>query len=108
MEQKKYFNRYNDFKINGELKTQPHIFIGELSSDKFIKFKKRFDRMDILSNRYYNNPYCGFLIMMANPHLGGLEFDIPNGTLIRIPFPLESAIERFNKEKNNYINLYGK
>jgi len=108
MEQKRYFNRYNDFKINGENKTQPHIFIPELSSDKLIKFKKRFDRMDILSNRYYNNPYHGFLIMMANPNLGGLEFDIPNGTLIRIPFPFESAIERFNSEKNKYINLYGK
>jgi hypothetical protein len=36
---------------------------------------------------YYNNPYGGWLIMLANPEFGGLEFNIPNQTVIRIPFP---------------------
>lgn len=103
-----YLDRYNDFVINGDNKTQPYIFIPEVNGDKYIKYKKRVDRMDILSNRYYNNPYHGFLIMMANPQYGGMEFDIPNGALIRIPFPFESALERFNRVKNNYISLYGK
>jgi hypothetical protein len=25
---------------------------------------------------YYNNPYGGWLIMLANPEFGGLEFNI--------------------------------
>lgn len=103
-----YLDRYSNFVINNENKTVPFVKIPDEPTDKYVKFKKRFDRMDILSNRYYNNPYHGFLIMMANPEFGGLEFDIPNGATIRIPFPFESAIERYNKQVVSYINLYGK
>jgi hypothetical protein len=45
--------------------------------------------------------------MLANPQFGGLEFNIPDNTLIRIPFPFDSAVERYSTEIRNYKLLYG-
>ena len=45
--------------------------------------------------------------MLANPEYGGLEFNIPDMTVLRIPFPYESAISRYTTEVTNNINLYG-
>jgi hypothetical protein len=56
---------------------------------------------------YYLNPYSGWLIMLANPQFGGLEFNIPDLTQIRIPYPLEDAMQRYITELNNHILLYG-
>ena len=39
---------------------------------------------------------------------GGLEFNIPDGTLIRIPYPYDSAISRYITEIENHNLLYGK
>jgi hypothetical protein len=56
---------------------------------------------------YYNNPYSGWLILLANPEFGGLEFNIPDMTTLRIPFPYDSAISRYITEIENYKVLYG-
>jgi len=64
-------------------------------------------RLDILSQKYYNNPYHGWLILLANPQYGGLEFDIKNREVLRIPFPFNSAVERYLNEVENYKSLYG-
>jgi hypothetical protein len=45
--------------------------------------------------------------MLCNPQYGGLEFDIKNGDIIRIPYPFDSAIERYIQEVNRYKQLYG-
>ena len=102
-----YFDRYEQFKNNGEVKPIPGITILNSSSDKTTVYKLGTTRLDILSQRYYGNPYHGWLIMAANPQFGGLEWDIPNGQVIRIPFPFNDAIERYNKEIDRHINLYG-
>ena len=41
---------------------------------------------DKFAQKYYGNPFYDFLILYANGYMS--EFDIPDGTLIRIPFPL--------------------
>ena len=45
--------------------------------------------------------------MLANPELGSLEFEIPNISAIKIPFPLETSINDFKTEITNYIKYYG-
>jgi len=102
-----YFDRYNKFRDNGNIKPLPGIIIPVNSTDKQAIYKLGESRLDKLSNLYYLNPYSGWLIMLANPEYGGLEFNIPDMTLLRIPFPYESAISRYTTEVTNNINLYG-
>ncbi len=85
----------------------PYINIPVAQTDKSVVYKLTRTRLDKLSQTYYNNPYHGFLIMLANPQFGGLEFDIKDGEIIRIPYPFESALERYIEQVNNYKKLYG-
>lgn len=101
-----YFDRYESFKIDGKLTMVPGITIPQSPNDKQVVYKKGETRLDKLSQMYYNNPYHGFLIMLANPQYGGLEFDIKDRDVIRIPYPLDSAIERYINEVKIYKLLY--
>lgn len=102
-----YNDRYVGFRINGKMTTVPNIKIKEESTDKTVVYKQGQTRLDKLSNTYYNNPFTGWLIMLANPEFGGLEFNIPDSTIIRIPFPFESAFSRYLEAINLHKNLYG-
>ena len=102
-----YYDRYNGFRFNSEVKPIPGITIPQNAEDKIVVYKKSKSRLDKISNDYYNNPYTGWLIMLANPQYGGLEFNIPDMTLLRIPFPFESAIDSYITQIDNYKLLYG-
>jgi hypothetical protein len=102
-----YFDRYNKFRSDAEMKPIPGITILESFSDKFAVYKQTTSRLDKLSNSYYNNPYSGWLIMLANPEFGGLEFNIPDSTIIRIPFPYDSALDRYMTQVTLHKQLYG-
>ncbi len=103
-----YFDRYFSFRINGSVKPIPGIKIPEKETDKKIVYKKNKTRLDILSQQYYGNPYHGFLIMLRNPQFGGLEFDIPDGEVIIIPFPFKATLQQYEDEVSKHITLYGK
>lgn len=102
-----YFDRYESFRLNGGVKPIPGLDIPTISSDKRVVYKKNETRLDKLSQKYYNDPWHGYLILLANPQYGGLEFDIMDRDVIRIPFPKESAIERYISAVNEYKMLYG-
>lgn len=102
-----YFDRYSGFKANNEVRPVPGIEIPETSTDKYAVYKEGASRLDKISNTYYNNPYCGWLILLANPQYGGLEFNIPDMTSLRIPFPYDSAISRYITEVKKHKTLYG-
>lgn len=102
----KYFDRYESFRVNGDFKMVPGIKIDIRGTDKQVVYKKGDTRLDKLSQMYYNNPYHGFLIMLANPQYGGLEFDIKDRDVIIIPYPFESAVERYLAEVKIYKLLY--
>ena len=102
-----YYDRYKQFKVNGETKPMPGITISNGPEDEEVLYKLGNTRLDKLSQRYYGNPYHGWLILAANPKFGGLEWEIPDRTLIRIPFPFKSAIERYQNEVDRHITLYG-
>jgi hypothetical protein len=102
-----YYDRYEKFRANSEVKPMPGIPIPTSSSDKQVLYKLGRSRMDKISQEYYGNPYHGWLIMLANPQWGGMEFDIPDETTIRVPFPFTSAIERYILEIKKHKELYG-
>ena len=103
----KYFDRYELFKANGTMSMVPGINIPRRPTDKQVVYIKGETRLDKLSQIYYNNPYHGFFIMLANPQYGGLEFDIKDRDIIIIPYPFDSAIERYLNEVKIYKTLYG-
>jgi hypothetical protein len=102
-----YFDRYNAFRSNGEVKPVPFILLDVNPSDKRVVYKVGVTRLDILSQTYYGNPYHGFLIMLANPNFGGMEFNIPDGEIIRIPFPFKRVLEEYQNKVMEYQTLYG-
>lgn len=101
---KQYYDRYQDFRVGNTIKVLPFITISEKSSDIFIEYKKN-TRLDIVSNTYYGTPYYGWLILQANPEYS-MEFDIPDGTLIRVPFPIFPILQEYQQKISDYNVLY--
>jgi len=86
MAQKDY-NRYAILvNSDGTTDMMPFVQLPVNQSDKFESWNTDFSRLDKLANKYYGNPFYDFLILYANGYMS--EFDIPDGTLLRIPFPL--------------------
>lgn len=102
-----YADRYSQFRINGNILPIFGIKIPSDSTDKTFVYRKGITRLDNISNEYYNNPYSGWLILLANPEYGGLEFNIPDLSVLRVPFPYESALNRYITEVKNHKILYG-
>lgn len=101
-----YFDRYGMFKFDGQVKTVPFIKLDRKGSD-FIVTTKENTRFDKLSQEYYGNGKHGFLILQANPEYGSLEFSIPVGTNIRIPFPFKTTLMDYQEKIKRHIELYG-
>lgn len=102
-----YADRYSKFKTNGGMKPVFGIQIKTESTDKTFVYRKGVSRLDKVSNDYYNNPYSGWLILLANPQFGGLEFNIPDMTILRIPFPYNDGLGRYISAVENHRKLYG-
>ncbi len=102
-----YYNRYSGFLIDGTYKTMPFIQLSVKSTDYYEPYIRNRTRFDALSDKYYNVPYYTWLILQANPTLGGLEFGIKDGTQIRIPYPLDQTLREYNDQLKQYIQLYG-
>ena len=104
---KEYFDRYKNFKVNGTYKPLPFVKIEPKSSDKTVVYKSQVSRLDKFSQIYYDNPFYGWLILLANPQYGGVEENIPNNEIIRIPFPLNDSLQQYITEVDKYRTLYG-
>ena len=98
-----YYNRYKMFTLDGKNAIVPSITIDYMSTDLFIVFNKFKMRLDNLSYKYYGDPNYGWLILLANPEHGSLEFDLQDGITLRIPYPLETAIERYEKKVKDIV-----
>lgn len=85
------YNRYLILKnTDGTTEQMPFVNLPTNPSDKYESWNTEFSRLDKLSQKYYGNPFYDFLILYANPDYVS-EFDIPDGALIRIPFPLSKV-----------------
>jgi len=103
-----YFNRYSDFLINGQQTVVPYIPLQSKSSDKSHIYIVSQSRLDKISQQYYNSPFFGWLIMMANSQYSGLETNIPDGAVLTIPFPLVASLQDYKNNLNNHFFYYGR
>ena len=101
------FDRYHQFRMSGTIKQVPFIKIPVKDTDMYTYYEAGNTRFDLLSYQYYDNPNYGWLILQANPELGSLEYNIPDGTKLRIPYPLETVIKDYQADIEEYIRLYG-
>lgn len=103
MAQKDY-DRYSILtNSDGTSEMMPFISLPVNQSDKYETWNTERSRLDKLANKYYGNPFYDFFILYANGFMS--EFDIPDGELLRIPFPLakvksdyEGALTAFRQQ----------
>ncbi len=98
MSQLQYFNRYSNFLINGQQTIVPYITLPSKSTDKNYIYKVGQSRLDKISQQYYDSPFFGWLILQANEEYGGLEWNIPDNSIIVIPYPLVSSLQDYNSQ----------
>ena len=103
-----YYNRYTEFTINEQNITIPYLGIPAKPTDKKVIYKVGKSRLDKISQVYYDTPYFGWLIMEANPGIGSLEFDIPDGRVLTVPFPLVTSLQDYKQRIDNHFFYYGK
>ena len=108
MSQLQYFNRYSNFLINGQQTIVPYITLPSKSTDKNYIYKVGQSRLDKISQQYYDSPFFGWLILQANPQFTGMETNIPDGSILTIPFPLLTSLQDYKNELENYTFYYGK
>ena len=101
------YDRYKKFRKNGYRKSVPYISIPKKSSDIYVQYEPGKTRLDLVSYQYYGDPNYDWLILQANPEYGSLEFRIPQGAILRIPYPLETTIAQYNEDIDIYDKLYG-
>ena len=71
-------------------------------------YKKNISRLDKISQQYYQTPFFGWLILIANPQFGGLETNIYDGAMLKIPYPLETSLLDYKTEVETHFFYYGK
>lgn len=101
------YDRYSKFRHNGAIDLVPFVPIAKKDTDKYDYYVQGETRLDLLSYQYYGDPNYDWLIMQANPEYGSLEYNIPNNSRLRIPYPLETTIAQYNKDIEAYKELYG-
>lgn len=98
-----YYDRYKEFRVDDFVTIPlPFLKITEADTDIHIRFDRRTMRMDSLSYKYYGDPNYAWLLLNANPSLTPYEYLIESGQDFRIPYPLSSALERYEKSVEKY------
>ena len=84
--------RYNStFKIEKATdRPSPTTVISDRETDVFIAYNAA-DRLDLISYRIYGDAQYWWVILAANGY--EIEFDIAEGEILRIPYPLTDAIK---------------
>lgn len=99
------YDRYTNFRVDGEIKIVPFITIAKKSTDFFEVYRKNDTRLDKLSYDYYGDPGYGWLILQANPEYGSMEHSIPDGVTLRIPYPLNDTLSQYNESVAEYYAI---
>ena len=103
-----YNNRYENFLINGQQTVVPFLQLPQRVTDQKYIYRRGRSRLDKISYEKYGTPYFGWLIQMANPLYGSLETDIPDGTILIVPFPLIAALQDYKSALDTHIFYYGR
>jgi hypothetical protein len=108
MVNRQYYHRYNDFLVDGKQTVVTYVSLPSKSTDKQYIYVVGQSRLDKVSQQYYGSPTFGWLILLANPIYGGNEFDIPDGSILTIPFPLVASLQDYKTQLNNHFYYYGR
>jgi hypothetical protein len=103
-----YFNRYQNFLINGNQTVVPYVTLPARTTDQRYIYRENQSRLDKISFEKYGTPYFGWLILVANPIYGGLETNIPDGAVLNIPYPLLAALLDYKNAIDTHIFYYGR
>ncbi len=68
----------------------PPFTISDRQTDLFVTYNKQKTRLDRIAYDVYKDPTNWRYILWANPEYF-IEFDIPDNTQIRIPFPINEV-----------------
>jgi hypothetical protein len=104
----RYYNRYQEFFVNGQQTIVPFVKLPSKPTDKRYIYRVGVSRLDKISQQFYDTPYFGWIILMANPEFGGLENNIPDGTDLIIPFPLVNSLQDYKKALDTHFFYYGR
>lgn len=85
------YNFYDLLRINDSLKNMPAISIQKRDTDKSVVYNKQRNRLDTIAGNAYQDETYWRLILWANEQYF-MEFDIPDNTVIRVPWPLQDVI----------------
>ena len=89
------FDFYKNLKSNDVLKNMPAISISKRVTDKSVLYNKQKGRLDTIAGNIYDDETLWRLILWANEEYF-MEFDIPDNTVIRVPFPLQDVMTEVN------------
>lgn len=103
-----YYNRYNEFSVNGVQSVVPFVQLPKKVTDKNYIYKVGRSRLDKVSQEFYNSPVFNWLILQSNPQFGGLENNIYDGAILNIPFPLIPSLQDYKSALENYFYYYGR
>ena len=94
------FNRYQSTKTeDARFCTTKYPKFEKRSTDLYIISRDK-DRLDLISNQFYEDPRYWWVIAKAN-NLGKGTFDIPVGIQLRIPFPLTDLTTQLREVQDN-------
>ena len=102
-----YYNRYRKLNTDDGVLSPPFVKLDEKNTDDMMQYDINKSRLDKISQQYYGAPYYGWLILMANPQYGGLEWNIKDGEFIRIPFPLDATLKEYEQKIVKRLAYYG-
>ena len=103
-----YYNRYQNFLINGQQTVVPFVSLPQRASDQRYIYLKNKSRLDKISQEYYGSPFFNWLILQANQEYGSLEWDIPDNSIIIIPYPLVTSLQDYNNAVQTRFYYYGR
>ncbi len=103
-----YYNRYKEFLINGQQTIVPFVSLPSKGTDQRYIYRVAVSRLDKISQQYYNSPFFGWLILQANQEYGSLEWDIPDNSIIIIPYPLVTSLQDYNNAVQTRFYYYGR
>ena len=100
------YDRYTMFRTDGGFKIVTFGEISKRSSDFYEVYRRGVSRLDLISYDYYGDANYAWLIMQANPEFGSMEYEIPDGSVLRIPYPLNEAINDYEESISEHNKLY--
>jgi AAA15 family ATPase/GTPase len=75
----------------------PPVKIDRRESDKSVTYNKQKNRLDTIAGNIYEDETLWRLILWANADYF-YEYDIPDNTVIRVPYPMSDVINEVQQK----------